>query len=118
MSDENDLKQQIRDIVIERVGKDAAIHASEIADMVGIEEGDTYSRTRRYLKEILKDGVPLASNPAHGYWIIENQEELDNYVGRLGRRARRTDNRRLLVIDAAEEWPDLDLPPDPGEHYE
>lgn len=110
-------KEQIRDLIVEHVGRENAIHASEIAEAVGIDEGDTYSRTRRYLKEILEDGVPLASSPPLGYWVIANQEELDNYVGALGRRARRTDNRRLLVIDAAEEWPDLDLPPDPDEDY-
>lgn len=112
MSNHNTTKDRIREIILEHVGKENAIHASEIADAVGINEGDTYSRTREYLKDILEEGVPLASNPGYGYWVIANQEELDNYVGALGRRARRIDNRRLTVIDAAEEWPDLDLPPD------
>lgn len=110
-------KEQIRDLIVEHVGKENALNASEIAERVGIDEGDTYSRTRRYLTEILEDGVPLASSPHHGYWVVENQDELDNYVGALGRRARRIDNRIIKVIDAAEEWPDLDLPPDPEDEY-
>lgn len=117
MADE-DYKAKIREVITQHVGQENAIYASEIAEKVGIDEGDTYSRTRRYLKDILKDGVPIASNPAHGSWIIENQEELDNYVGALGRRARQIDNRRLWVIDAAEEWPDLNLPDEPDEFYE
>lgn len=111
-------KEDIREVILNHVGKENAIYASEIADAVGIEEGDTYSRTRRYLKEVLKDGVPIASSPAHGNWVIDNQEELDNYVAALGRRARKIDNRRLSVIDAADEWQDLDLPPDPDENYD
>lgn len=112
-------KEDIREVIVQHVGKENAIYNREIAEAVGIDEGDTYSRTRRYLKEVLKDGVPIASSPAYGNWIVANQEELDNYVGRLGRQARQIDNRRLLVIDAAENWPELDLPPEPeGEFYE
>lgn len=110
-------KQEIRDVLLDHVGKENAINASEIAEIVGIDEGDTYSRTRRFITEILEEGVPVASNPGHGYWIIETQDELDNYVGALGRRARQIDNRRIRVIDAAEQWPDLDLPADPDEEY-
>lgn len=110
-------KEDIREVLLDHVGKENAINASEIAELVGIDEGDTYSRTRRYITDVLEEGVPVASNPGHGYWIIKSQEELDNYVGALGRRARQIDNRRIKAIDAAEEWPDLDLPADPDEEF-
>ena len=112
MATDEDVKQEIRDVLTDHVGKDEAIHAGEIADEVGVPDDDTHVRVREYITELLEEGLPLASSTAHGYWIIENQEELDNYVGSLERRARSTENRKLDVLDAAESWPDLDLTDD------
>ena len=112
MSNKSSTKETIREIIVKHQGRENAIFASQIAEEAGIDEGDTYSQTRKYLKQLLKEGIPLASNPGRGYWVIENQEELDNYIGSLERRARQTDNRKLYVLDAAEEWPDLDLTDD------
>lgn len=109
MGIDEDKLDQIREIILEREGKENAIFSSEIAEEVGIDEGDTYSKTRKYLRHLLnEEGIPIASNTGKGYWLIANQEELDNYVGSLERRARGIDNRKVSVLDAADEWPDLD----------
>ena len=112
MATDEGIQEEIREILTQHVGKENAIHAGEIADMVGVPDDDTHVRAREYITELLKDGVPIASSTAHGYWIIANQEELDNYVGSLERRARNTENRKLDVLDAAESWSDLDLTDD------
>lgn len=109
MAPDDGIKAEIREILLEHVGKENAIHSGEIAERVGVEDDDTHVRAREYLTELVEDGVPLASSTAHGYWIIANQDELDNYIGSLERRARNIDNRKLKVLDAANSWPDLDL---------
>jgi biotin operon repressor len=110
MATDEEIKQEIREILTENhVGKENAIYSGDIAEQVGVPDDDTHVRIREYLSELLEEGVPLASNPGHGYWIIKNQDELDNYVGSLERRARKIENRKIDVLDAAEEWPDLDL---------
>ena len=48
----------------------------------------THVHMREYITELLKEGMALASSTAHGYWIIANQEELDDYIRSLERRAR------------------------------
>jgi hypothetical protein len=112
MATDEEIKEEVRDILTDHVGKENAIHAGEVADKVDVPDDDTHVRIREYITELLEEGLPLASSTAHGYWIIENQEELDNYVGSLERRARSTENRKLAVLDAADEWPDLDLTDD------
>ena len=112
MVSDDEIKKEIREILLDHVGKENAIHAGAIADRVGVEDDDTHVRAREYITELLKEGMPLASSTAHGYWIIANQEELDNYIGSLERRARNIENRKLNVLDAAESWPDLDLTDD------
>ena len=112
MVSDDKVKKEIREILLDRVGKENAIHAGDIADMVGVEDNDTHIRAREYLTELLEEGMPLASSPPHGYWIIANQDELDSYIGSLERRARQIENRKLNVLDAAESWPDLDLDDD------
>jgi hypothetical protein len=112
MSDPSDVKQEIREVLLDHVGKENAIHSGEVAEMVGVEDEATHVRIREHLTELLEEGLPLASNPALGYWIIENQEELDSYVGSLERRARGVEQRKINVLDAAYAWPDLDLSDD------
>lgn len=112
MASDDDIKNEIRKILLDHVGKENAIHSGEVADRVGVKDDDTHVRAREYLTELVEDGVPLASSTAHGYWIIENQDELDNYIGSLERRERNIENRKLKVLDAADSWPDLDLTDD------
>lgn len=113
MATGEDIKREIRQILTENhVGKENAIFSGDIAGEVGVPDDDTHIRVREYLSELLEEGLPLAGNPGHGYWIIANQEELDNYVGSLERRARQIENRKLDVLDAADSWSDLDLTED------
>ena len=109
MTVEQETLDAVRELILEHRGKENAIFASEIAEEVGIEDGDTTVNTREYITELLEEGIPLASNPGLGYWVIETQEELDNYVGSLERRARSIENRKLKALDAAESWPELEL---------
>jgi NDP-sugar pyrophosphorylase family protein len=110
MPTDEEKKREIREMLEENhVGKGNAIFSGEIADEMGIPDDDTHVNVREYLSELLQEGLPLAGNPGHGYWIIDSQEELDNYVGSLERRARSIDNRKLNVLEAAESYPDLEF---------
>jgi hypothetical protein len=106
---DNSTKSQVREVIVDHVGKENAIFAGDVAEIAGIDDGDTHVRTREYLTELLREGLPIASNPGHGYWIIKNQEELDNYIGSLERRALKIRSRKDKVFEAAEQWPELDL---------
>lgn len=110
MATDQDKKQKIRKMLEENhVGRENAIFSGEIADEMDIPDDDTHINVREYLSELLDEGLPLASNPGLGFWIINSQEELDSYVGSLERRARRIDQRKIDVLEAAESYPDLEF---------
>ena len=102
-------KEDVREVMERHVGRGEAIFSGDVASRVGIEDEATHQRVREVLRELLKEGMPLASNPGLGYWVIENQEELDTYVGSLERRARNIETRKNDVLDAADAWENLDL---------
>jgi hypothetical protein len=87
----------VRMILLEHKGKNNSIRASKIGHILNIPENDTFSTTRALITRlILEDGLPIAAN-AKGYFYIENEAELSDYMQYLQDRIHQTTNRMITV---------------------
>ncbi|MCL5949063.1 MAG: hypothetical protein M1490_01125 [Candidatus Bathyarchaeota archaeon] len=88
----------IRTIILEHKGKNNPIRASKISHMLNIPENDTVPTTRKLItKLILNEEMPIAAS-GEGYFYIENQKELADYMEYLDERIRQTTNRKVKVF--------------------
>ncbi|MGA2680971.1 MAG: hypothetical protein ABSF44_04130 [Candidatus Bathyarchaeia archaeon] len=98
---ERDQKQMddIEAILIKRVGKKNAITAREIANTVGIKDNDTFINTRMLIRKLMKNKqLPIGALDNGGYFIIENEKELNDYSKMLDRRANGIVTRKARAI--------------------
>jgi hypothetical protein len=85
MSLEEERLKAIREILLNHRGKADAITASTIGNALGIPENDTVSTTRKLITKLVKDGLPIGAHD-NGYFLIENEDELNEYMQRLNGR--------------------------------
>ncbi|MGD0406405.1 MAG: hypothetical protein ABSB10_07130 [Candidatus Bathyarchaeia archaeon] len=98
MSLEEQRLDAIRKIILEHKGKAKAIRASKISKILQIPENDTFATTRGLItKLILEEGMPIAAS-SRGYFYIENQQELGDYMEYLQERIHQTTNRMVTVF--------------------
>ena len=88
MSEDERLKQ-IREIILSHKGKARAIKSKTIALRVGIKEDDTHIGTRALITKLVKEGIPIGACD-NGYFLLQTQEEVDEYSQLL--------NGRMLEI--------------------
>jgi hypothetical protein len=99
-SKERKLLRDIRKILLSCKGKDNAINASEIAKRLKIKDNRTWIRTRTLIKKLVKEeGLPIAAHTYGGYYLIENDSELNEYLGSLERRILEIRDREKTVYD-------------------
>lgn len=104
MSYTEEEKEQVKEILLEHHGADNPVTSREINERLDLDNVGSFPTTRSVIREILMvDGVPVASN-SNGYYIIETDEELENYVDRLGERINNIAERKYGVLAAADEW--------------
>jgi hypothetical protein len=79
------------------IGKANAMTSAEIAHRLGIKEDDTHMMTRHLiLKCVEKHHLPLvASNK--GYYIIDNEDELNTYLSSLDKRIYGIEKRKRII---------------------
>ncbi|MCL9818392.1 hypothetical protein [Natronocalculus amylovorans] len=95
------LRDQIREMLLDHRGSDNPISSREISDELGIDEVESFPVTRGLIKEILKeDKIPVAGY-SQGYFVIETEEELEDYLDNLDSRAMNTIQRKYLIKNAA-----------------
>jgi hypothetical protein len=98
MSLEEQRLNAIRKIILEHKGKTNAIRASRISKALEIPENDTFATTRSLItKLLLEEGMPIAAS-GKGYFYIENQQELADYMEYLQERIHQTTNRMVTVF--------------------
>ena len=103
MSLEEQRLNAIRKVILEHKGKANAIRASKISKMLEIPENDTFATTRGLItKLILEEGIPIAAS-SKGYFYIENQQELSDYMEYLQERIHQTTNRMVTVFSNFQE---------------
>ena len=85
------------DILRSHKGRDDAITSSEIADRLGIPEMNGNPITRREIREIMLQTGEAIGASSEGYFMIETQKELHDYVAYLESRISGIEDRITLV---------------------
>jgi hypothetical protein len=99
MEREEKLLAEIEAILLKRIGKKNAIKARDIAKKVGIQDKDTFITTRMLIRKLMKNKqLPIGALDGGGYFIIENQKELNDYAKMLDRRANGITTRKARAI--------------------
>jgi hypothetical protein len=76
---------KIRAILLKHRGKANSIKSKTIALMIGIDEDDTHVQTRGLITKLFKAGLPVGAWNS-GYFLIETQDEIDEYCETLNSR--------------------------------
>jgi len=78
LSIEEDRLRKIKEIILQHKGKANAIKSRTIALMIGMSEDDTHIGTRSLITKLIKDGMPIGACD-NGYFLLETQQEIDDY---------------------------------------
>lgn len=90
--------EAIRQIILKHKGKANVLPANEIGKQLDIPENDTVPTTRHLiLKLILDEGMPIAAT-RKGYFLIETEKELAEYMEYLQQRIDQTTTRMRTVF--------------------
>lgn len=91
------MTQTLNSILAMHIGKDNAITSSELADKLGIIEDDTHQRTRQAILQCVEEyHLPLVAS-RKGYYLIEDENDLDAYIKTLDRRIAGIEKRKRLI---------------------
>jgi 5-formaminoimidazole-4-carboxamide-1-beta-D-ribofuranosyl 5'-monophosphate synthetase len=93
----------IRHEIKQHHGKSDQISSRTLSEMFDIDEPESFPRTREVIRHlVLDEKMPIAAG-GNGYFLIETQEELNEYVRRLAGRENKIEQRRITILRAAEE---------------
>ena len=99
MSKEDILLEKIRDELLKHRGKENGIKSTKIAEMFGLSKESSLVEPRTKIrKTIIKYILPIASSTYYGYYFINNEEELKEYIGSIQGRIDRMNERLYAVI--------------------
>lgn len=97
-------KEQVKNILLDHRGKDNQISSRDLNDQIGVDSVGSFPSTRAIIRElVLEDQIPVASGN-NGYYIIETEEELAEYVAQLDSRISSIAERRFAIKHAARNW--------------
>ena len=89
--------EEIKKIILEHKGKNNPVTSNEIKEILGIPDNDTAGSTRAYItKLILDEGMPIGASST-GYFYIETEEELTDYMEYLQDKIEQTTSRKMFV---------------------
>jgi hypothetical protein len=96
--------QRIKEILENHKGKSNQISAGEIGRQIGIDEDATHVQTRGLILETIEQlQLPVAGGN-RGYYLINNQEELDEYLSGIDGRIQEMSKRKDLVQAAFDSY--------------
>ncbi|MDS0261893.1 hypothetical protein NDI56_21030 [Haloarcula sp. S1CR25-12] len=102
MSD--DARELVKEMLLEHRGADSPISSREISERLEENEVGSFPKTRMMIREImLEDQIPIASSN-NGYYVIESEEELQDYIDQLENRILGISERKFGVQRAADQW--------------
>jgi len=100
----SDVRSRVKEILLEHKGSDDAISSREISNQLDKDEVGSFPETRMLIRDImLEDQIPIASSNS-GYYVIETEEELRDYVDQLEQRILGMSERKFAVQRAANVW--------------
>tara|TARA_Y100000310_G_scaffold291660_1_gene319757 strand:+ start:222 stop:554 length:333 start_codon:yes stop_codon:yes gene_type:complete len=105
----NNLKPQLKDILLRHTGRSRAITGKDLAKMLGHKDD---RKIRLIIRELIGEGTPIASStePPAGYFLVSTWQEVEQYAQSIKSRLisdalRRRDFRRsaALLLRSAEQ---------------
>lgn len=104
MPSDDDVKDRVESILRDHRGSDNPISSREINDEIGVDDIGSFPSTRAIVRElVLEEKIPIASSN-QGYYIIETEDELAEYIENLSARIDSIAERRFAIQRAAQEW--------------
>lgn len=99
-----ELREKVRSLLLDHKGSDDPITSREISEELGLDEVESFPTTRGMIRDVIEeDEVPIAASGS-GYFVIETEDELEDYLDSLNERMMNIAERRYLVRSAAEDW--------------
>jgi ABC-type uncharacterized transport system ATPase subunit len=99
-------RETVKDLLMDHRGSDNPITSREINDRIDEDSIGSFPETRQIIREIIvEDQVPIAAG-SQGYYVIETEEELREYVNNLDERTLSIVERKQAVLRAADDWED------------
>lgn len=97
-------REIVKELLLDHKGADNTISSREISERLDKEEVGSFPETRMMIREIMiEDEIPIASSN-EGYYVIETEEELQDYVDQLESRILGMTERKMHVQRAANKW--------------
>ncbi|MFK8214634.1 hypothetical protein [Haloferax volcanii] len=99
-----DAKDEIREIILEHRGADNPITSREINERFDLDNIGSFPSTRAVIRElVMEERIPIAAT-SQGYFLIDSEEELEEYVDNLESRVMNITERKFAVLRAADRW--------------
>jgi hypothetical protein len=99
-----DITGEIKRILEARKGKQNAISAGEISEILGLKQEDTHVEPRKWIKQTMFDlRIPIGSS-SKGYYLISTEDELENYVDSLNHRRQEIKKRADAIQEIFSEY--------------
>ena len=73
----DDLKEELKNILLRHEGQFQAITGRELATMFGQRDD---RRIRLAIRELITEGLPIASSTESGYFIVSTRQEAEQYA--------------------------------------
>lgn len=90
--------ETIKEILEDHPGKANQISSGEIGRLIGIKEDATHIRVRTLIRDAIKKyGIPVGGSHK-GYYMIQNEDELDNYCQNIDKRIQKMNQRKDIVV--------------------
>jgi len=104
-------RERVKQIMLNHKGANNAISSREISEKLEKEEVGSFPQTRMLIRDImLEDMIPIASS-TNGYYVVETEQELRDYVDQLESRILGMSERKFAIQRAANAW-DGEIEPD------
>lgn len=107
---DDDVKSAVKEILLEHRGSSNPISSREISERFGLDDIGSFPNTRAVIRKlVMEEKLPVASG-SQGYYIIETEDELADYLETLEGRMLAIADRKYGVRRAAQDW-DGDIEP-------
>ncbi|WP_020589974.1 hypothetical protein [Desulfobacter curvatus] len=96
--------EKIKEILEKHCGKRNQISAGKIGPQIGINEDATHVQTRGLILQAIEElNLPIAGG-SRGYYMIDTERELEEYVNSIDGRIAEMEKRKNLVQKAFEKY--------------
>ncbi|APX00229.1 hypothetical protein CHINAEXTREME_20690 (plasmid) [Halobiforma lacisalsi AJ5] len=78
--------ETVKELLLEHRGRDNPISSREINEVIEVDSVGSFPKTRKYVRQVLyEEEIPVASG-SNGYYVIEDQDELEEEISSIDRR--------------------------------